>query len=207
MLCRRISASSLYAAGGTSVSSSPLPDVVGSCEQHLDHIVAESFLPPSGGLVEYRQERQQQQQEIELAMSMYSVRMILYRPFICDHSAFQKQPRPPPPSREQSHAQAGVTAARSMLRLLPDPDESGGDDQALSLFFPCWSLVHHLCQAGAVLALELSLDAVHMPSDRPELVRDLQRVCAHLATLSHDSSSARQARTVFGRFLDVFETT
>jgi len=99
------------------------------------------------------------------------------------------------PSRgfNQQAAASCISAARRLLALLPKRTANAH----MSKMLPCWSLLHYLTQAGAVLLLELCLKAEHMPSQVRELLEDTDKVMAWLAQLAADSLSARRSWQIF----------
>jgi hypothetical protein len=140
--------------------------------------------------------------DLELVMSIRSLQMMLYRPFLCDwegkvrHESLQSQ------DFNQSKARAAVTAARSTLALVFSVD----DLQTLPLVFPCWSTLHYICQAGAILILELAMLAIHLEPEADEMVSTVQKLLTYLQAMSTSSSSASKAWGIFTSLLNGIES-
>ncbi|KIV87972.1 hypothetical protein, variant 5 [Exophiala mesophila] len=139
---------------------------------------------------------------LELAMSIYSLQMMLYRPFLCDWERKIRNESSPSQDFNQSKAVEAITAARSMLALLFSVD----DLQTLPLVFPCWSTLHYICQAGSILILELAMHAIHLPSEAAEMVSDIHRVLIYLQAMSTASYSAAKAWEIFASFVNEIES-
>lgn len=122
----------------------------------------------------------------ELAMSYQSVRMILFRPSLFHMEAGTVHESNFSQSFNQQAALSCILAARTLLDLLPDNAAITHASKCL----PCWSLLHYITQAGAVIILELSLKAVHMPKQVDQLSKDLTKVVGWLAEMASDSLSA-----------------
>ena len=58
---------------------------------------------------------------------------------------------------------------------------------------PWWSLIHYMCQAAAVLILELCLAAQHCPWRVDEILDGLKKAVAYLRMMSRASLSAYKA--------------
>ncbi|KAK5191561.1 hypothetical protein LTR20_007658 [Exophiala xenobiotica] len=142
---------------------------------------------------------------LELVMSIRSLQMILYRPFLCDWEGKSGDEALWSHDFVQSKASAGVAAARSMLALLFSVD----DLQTLPLVFPCWSTLHYVCQAGAILVLELAMHAIramHLPSEVAEMESAIRRLLTYLKAMSKSSYSAHKAWEIFAGFLNAIES-
>jgi Fungal specific transcription factor domain len=129
----------------------------------------------------------------ELAMAYQSTRMLLFRPCLCQLNEVMPYESALSRGFNQQAAASCVSAARSLLALLPKHTGNAH----MSKMLPCWSLLHYLNQAGAVLILELCLKAEHMPSQVKELLEDTGKVMAWLAQLAADSLSARRSWQIF----------
>jgi hypothetical protein len=127
---------------------------------------------------------------LELAMCANSVKMILYRPFLCeirienesnDSVAFNRR-----------GAGACVHAAMAMMDLMPDNPTAN-----LALYIlPWWSLLHYISQAIAVLLLELCLNAQHIQSETLAIIQTTHKALHYLWALSPQSKSAHRAWTI-----------
>lgn len=139
---------------------------------------------------------------LELVMSIRSLQMMLYRPFLCDwhekirHESLQSQ------DFNQSKARAAIAAARSTLALVFSVD----DLQTLPLVFPCWSTLHYICQAGAILILELAMHAIHLELEADEMVSTVHKLLTYLQAMSTSSSSASKAWSIFTSLLNEIES-
>jgi hypothetical protein len=129
----------------------------------------------------------------ELAMSYQSIRMILFYPCICHLTGKIHHESAPSQNFNQEAAVSCISAARDMLALLPDDAATFHASKML----PCWSLLHYITQAGAVLMLELSLKAEHVPTQVEQLLRDMEKVVEWLAVMAADSLSAWRSWTIF----------
>lgn len=120
-----------------------------------------------------------------------SVKMILFRPFCCDIQIEGE-------SREsadfnQIGAQRCVNAAIYMLDLMPDNPIAEKVLQVL----PWWTILHYICQATAILLLELCLSMLHMQDDPFKLWLALRKGLRYLWALSPGSKSAYRAWRIF----------
>jgi hypothetical protein len=125
----------------------------------------------------------------ELAMAYQSTRMLLFRPCLCHLDEVLPYESALSRGFKQQAAASCVAAARSLLALLPKHTGNAH----MSKMLPCWSLLHYLTQAGAVLILELCIKAEHMPAQVRELLEDTGKIMAWLAELAADSLSARRS--------------
>lgn len=134
---------------------------------------------------------------LDLELSLCSVRMILYRPFLCeihieDESAESVE-------FNQASARAGVKAAIHMTELLPDDPVA---EQVL-LVLPWWSLLHLISQATAALCLELCLNAQHMQRETGDVMTALRKALNYVWTLAPTSKSAYRAWYIYRPFVTV----
>jgi len=133
--------------------------------------------------------------KIEIAMYYHSVQMILYRPFLGDIQITDQSDS----SRRFNYyaARSCVFAAMDLLALLPD---NPTNHQACQLL-PWWGLLHYLCQAAAVLTLELSLNVQHFEkADTSMVMRHLGKSILYLRCLAKGSLSAYKAWRIFQQF-------
>jgi hypothetical protein len=127
---------------------------------------------------------------LELEMYHCSVKMILYRPALCEiHIAGESIQ-----SRQFNYltARACVQAAMRMLDLMPHNSEASMVVQVL----PWWSLLHYVCQATAVLLLELCLNVQHMEEEAGEIIAATRKAMGYLWRLSPSSKSAYKAWSI-----------
>ncbi|KAK5188954.1 hypothetical protein LTR92_011046 [Exophiala xenobiotica] len=133
---------------------------------------------------------------IELAMYYHSVLMILYRQFLTDIDIKDQSD----PSARFIHyaARSSFFAAMDLLGLLPD-NPVGHEAYR---FLPWWSLIHYLCQAAAILTLELCLDMRHFDeADGSMVMRHLGKAALYLRCLAESSLSAYKAWRIFQQFV------
>lgn len=189
--------SSLYASGKTDEPWSKFQQNIRDFDQQLTRWSAglpdSVRLTPGTDAVESDRGHGRLLDQFELAMAYQSTRMILFRPCLCHLEGVI--PYESALSRGFNHqaAVSCVTAARALLALLP----KGLGNAHASKLLPCWSLLHYLTQAGAVLILELALKAEHMPSQVNELLTDTGKVIAWLADMAEDSLSAWRSWKIF----------
>ena len=115
--------------------------------------------------------------------------MILFRPCLCDmEGRIENESRA---SREfnQEAAAACIAAAMSLLNLIPESPEISEAYRTL----PWWGLLHYVCQAAAVLILELCLSAQHAPLQAGEMMDGLRKAMFYLHMMSRHSLSAFKA--------------
>ncbi|KAF7511201.1 hypothetical protein GJ744_005098 [Endocarpon pusillum] len=182
--------SSLYASGRTNEPWSKFQQSIRDFDQELtrwsSNLPEAMRLPPRIDIQMSGRSQDRLRDQFELAMAYQSTRMILFRPCLCHLEGVI--PYESALSRGINHqaAVSCVNAARTLLALLPKGLSSTHPSQML----PCWSLLHYLTQAGAVLFLELGLKAEHMPLQAKELLDDTGKVIAWLADMATDSLSA-----------------
>ena len=121
---------------------------------------------------------------LELAMYHDCVTMLLWRPYLCElvidgesmsSASFNKE-----------GARTCVQAALHMIDTMPDAPVRAEIFQIL----PWWSLLHYICQASAVLLLELSLDMQHMQEGTTTVMLALKKAISCLAILAQHAKSA-----------------
>ena len=128
---------------------------------------------------------------LELAMYSSSIRMMLYRPCLCEISVVGE-------SRDRDEfnrasARACVKAALQTLDVIPNNPIVSEILQIL----PWWSLLHYVCQAATVLILELCLSMRHMQSEEnPVIFSALKKAMNFLWYFSAGSKSAHKAWTI-----------
>jgi hypothetical protein len=84
-----------------------------------------------------------------------------------------------------------------LLTLLPD----NPSDHRIYQVLPWWSLLHYLCQAAAVLSLELCLNLQHFEqADTGMVMRHLEKAALYLRCLAESSLSAYKAWRIFQQF-------
>jgi hypothetical protein len=129
---------------------------------------------------------------VELAMYYHSVQMILYCRLLS--GPWNREEWDTSRHFENYSGRSCVFAAMDMLALLPnDPT-----DQECYHLLPWWGSVHYLCQAAAVLLLELCLKAPHFRrSDTGMISRCLWKAVSYLRFLAECSLSAYKAWRTF----------
>ena len=128
---------------------------------------------------------------LELEMYHCSVKMILYRPFLCEILIEEESQGSIDFNR--LCAQRCVYAAIRVISMLPD---HSAVEQSLQVL-PWWGLLHYICQAGAILLLELCLNLQHMRTETENLIMAMRKALEYLWALSSGSKSAYKAWTMF----------
>jgi hypothetical protein len=178
--------SSLYSVGGD-MTWSDVQDAIRQFNVELMHW--RSLLPAELTALRSQQSITSSDPGIELAMYYWSVRMILHRPCLCNLEGRIVNESRVSRDFNQEAAVACVDAALALLRLMPDSPDIV---QAYRIL-PWWSLLHYVCQAAAVLILELCLAAQHCPSRVLEILEGLKKAIAYLRMISRASLSAYKA--------------
>jgi hypothetical protein len=128
---------------------------------------------------------------LELQIGLSSVRMILYRPFLCE---IRIEDESPESTRYNTLcARAGVNAAIRLTQVMPDDPVA---EQVL-MVLPWWSLLRHVSQAAAVLCLELCLNAQHMQNETTDVMLALRKALNYLWVLAPTSKSAYRAWNIY----------
>jgi len=146
-------------------------------------------LPPSLTVLQTQQPIRSADPRIELAMYYWSVRMNLYRPCLCDMEGRIENESKASREFNTMAAVACVDAALSMLRLMPDSPLVTEAYRVL----PWWNLLHYVCQAAAILILELCLGVQHCPERISEILEGLRKAMLYLRMMSGASLSAFKA--------------
>lgn len=178
--------SSLYSVGGD-MTWSDVQDAVRQYNIELMHW--ESKLPVELTVLRTQQQIRSADPAIELAMYYWSIRMILHRPCLCNLEGRIVNESRTSRDFNQEAAVACIDAALALLRLMPDSPNIGEAYRIL----PWWSLLHYVCQAAAVLILELCLAAQHCPSRVGEILDGLKKAISYLRMMSPASLSAYKA--------------
>jgi hypothetical protein len=115
--------------------------------------------------------------------------MILHRPCLCNLEGRIVNESGASRDFNREAAVACIDAALALLRLMPDSPNIAEAYRIL----PWWSLLHYVCQAAAVLILELCLAAQHCPSRVGEILDGLKKAISYLRMMSCASLSAYKA--------------
>ena len=154
-------------------------------------------LPSVFDITKKQRERQFIRQRICLGFFYYSTRMIIDRPCLCrvDRRITNQSDK----ARDFNRVTAArcVHAARDLIEMLPDEPNVIG----LYRVSPWWCLVHHLVQATAILMLELSFRAEHMPNEAEEILDAAKKAVSWLRSMSTDNLAARRAWTMCDNLL------
>ena len=189
--------SSLYASGKTDERWSKFQDCIRELDEELTQWATDlplvMSLPLGVDVYSSDQRDGQLLDRFELALAYQSMRMILFRPCLYHLKGVIPHESTLWQSFNQKAAVTCVSAARTLLALLP----KGASYALASKMLPCWSLLHYINQAGAVLILELGLKAEHMPSQVRELLTDVGKVVSLLAEMAADSLSAWRSWKIF----------
>lgn len=178
--------SSLYSVGGE-MSWSDVQDAVRQYNLELQHWQAR--LPPELTVLNAEPPARSSDPRIELAMYYWSIRMILHRPCLCDMVGRIENESKVSRDFNQTAALGCVEAALAMLQLMPDNPAIGEAYRVL----PWWNLLHYVCQATAVLTMELCLQAQHCPGQVGEILDGLRKAMLYLRMMSGASISAFKA--------------
>ena len=178
--------SSIYSVGGN-MSWSDVQDSIRQFNIELQQW--QSNLPPELTILQTQPSIASADPGTELAMYFWSVRMILYRPCLCDMEGRIENESEVSREFNKSAAVACIEAALAMLRLMPDSPKIGEAYRIL----PWWSLLHYVCQAAAVLIMELCLAGQHCPSQLGEILDGLRKAMLYLCMMSKASISAFKA--------------
>ncbi|KAK4696825.1 hypothetical protein P7C71_g1155, partial [Lecanoromycetidae sp. Uapishka_2] len=128
-------------------------------------------------------------QRLSLGFFYYSTLMIINRPCLCRMDRKIPNESGIAKNFDRETAAGCVHAAQGMLGLLPDEPNAVG----LYKVAPWWCLVHYLMQSAAVLMLELSFRADHMPIEVEEVFDSAKKVLEWLRSMSEDDEAARRA--------------
>ncbi len=178
--------SSLYSVGGE-MSWSDVQDAVRQFNIELQQWQAR--IPLNLTMLQIQQPIRSADPRIELAMYYWSVRMILYRPCLCDMEGRIENESSTSREFNTEAAVSCVDAALSMLRLMPDNPEVTEAYRIL----PWWSLLHYVCQVTAILIIELCLGVQHCPERVDEILEGLRKAMLYLRMMSGASLSAFKA--------------
>ncbi len=148
------------------------------------------FLTRTDG-VEYEQE------SVGLGMLYSGTRMILHRSCLCRFEGRIRHESEKSQDFNRLAARTCIESAREIIRYLPD---SPNPPEAYSRT-PWWSLLHYLCQAAAVLMLEISFSAEHAPNSAEEILADAKKVTMWLRAMSVESAAARKSWVIFDALL------
>jgi len=135
-----------------------------------------------------------------LALRYFSTGMIINRPCLCEANSHQNAIPDQSESSVDEDEKASalcVASARGLLRLFPqDPD-------IVWLFqsTPWWCVLHYIVQAGAVLVLEITFNAVHVSDALSQLVADAQKMLRWLSKVAETGLPARRAWVAISRLL------
>ena len=124
---------------------------------------------------------------LELAMYHHSVRMILWRACLCEITLEGESAASAHFNREG--ALACIQSALNTMDTMPDAPIAAEVFQIL----PWWPLLHYICQAAAVLLLELSLNIQHMQGGTTTIMLALKKATNYLWIFAEHSKSAYKA--------------
>ncbi|KAK5954040.1 hypothetical protein OHC33_004611 [Knufia fluminis] len=126
---------------------------------------------------------------LSLGFFYYSTKMILHRPCLCRLD--RKIPGQSAKSREFNRTAAitCVTSAQDQLALIPDTPNAVG----FLKVGPWTTILHNLVQAVAVLMLEISFRAHHMPEQADDMIDSAKKAIRWLHALGEDNLAAARA--------------
>jgi hypothetical protein len=134
-----------------------------------------------------------------LAFQYHNARILINRPCLCRLDS--RIPNESNRSRKfnRSAAATCVGGARETVALLPDePDPVG-----LITVSPWWCLLHYLVSAGAILMVEISMRAEHIPQQAEGLLSDAKKIVRWLRAMSKDNIAAERSWAVLSKLLIV----
>lgn len=134
---------------------------------------------------------------IELDLYYWSLQITLHRPCLVAPEIGPESEVTRPKSFNHQAAIACVEAALSMFTVLPRKPEAAKIYRTL----PWWNLLHFICQAAAVLIIELCLGGVHCPSQVDDIVDCLKVALSYLQCMSAGSLSVFKAWRIFRQLL------
>lgn len=127
---------------------------------------------------------------IELALYYHSIRLMLYRPFLCEIDIGGESSQSA--GRNKLYARSCVQAAVELVKIMPDDPVA---EQVLQIL-PWWVLTHYICQAAGILLLEMVLGNQHLQGDAQEVIVALKKALNYLWVLCPTSKSAYRAWTM-----------
>lgn len=134
---------------------------------------------------------------IELHINLCILKMVLCRPFVSQIDITNESEASTKTNR--SLARQGVYSVIQMVGILSDDPVAAEVLQVL----PWWSLLHYVCQATALLLLEMCLNTQHLQDEPQEVLRGLRKGMQYLWVLAPESKSAYKAwniqRPLIGR--------
>jgi hypothetical protein len=133
-----------------------------------------------------------------LAMLFNSSRMILFRPCLCRFQGRISHQSARSMDFNQKAVKTCVHSARRMISLLSWSASKSSEIYAIP---PWWNTLHHLCQALAVLMLEMAFRAQHLPDESLDILDDAKKGVGWLSMMSDQSVSARKAWEIFDSLL------
>jgi len=185
----------LYRGCAMSESWAQVQVNINNLNSHLEHW--RQSLPPLFDFAKKQRDKQFVRQRMNLGFSYYSTLTIINRPCLCRID--RRIPDESDKAKSFNRETAGkcVHAARGMLDLLPDVPNALG----LYKVAPWWCLVHYLMQAAAVLMLELSFRAEHMPNEVEEVFAAGTKALEWLRSMSAVDEAARRAFVICNELL------
>jgi hypothetical protein len=141
---------------------------------------------------------------LELSMYYDSVQMMLWWPFLSEITI------PAESSNSARYNQEGaILCVRSALHMFDTLPDTGSQSEIFQIL-PWWPVIHYLCQAAAVLLLELSLNMQHMQDQLITLTAALTKAIDYLRTFAPHSKSAYRAwnivRCLFQKVAERYDT-
>lgn len=135
-------------------------------------------------------------QRTGLAMIYSSSRMILFRPYICQ---FERRLKHTHDDREftQLSVQSCIHSARRMIFLV----NWAAGNNGLYAVPPWWNTIHYLCEALAILLLEIAFQSQHIPEEAEAIFKDVKIGVNLLSTMSSRSVPARKAWQIYDKLI------
>ncbi|RDW64228.1 hypothetical protein BP5796_10730 [Coleophoma crateriformis] len=133
-----------------------------------------------------------------LSMAFNSSRMVLFRPCLCrDEARIQHQTS----NGKDFNYDAVLTCIRSARKMISLIHWFSGSPAKLYAIPSWWLTLHYICEALAVLMLEMAFQAHHMPEQAELILQDAKKGIRWLIMLSAQSLSARKAWEIFDALL------
>ena len=186
---------SLYRAGAIKQSWASIQGQIALFDSKLEQW--RSSLPPVFDFTKKQRDQQFVRERLSLGFFYYGTRILINRPCLCrlDRRIPNESTRCRAFNRKA--AATCVRAATGMLGLMPaEPNPVG-----LYKVSPWWCLLHHLVQASAILMLELSFRADHMPNEVEEILESAKKAVYWLHEMSEEGVAAHRAWTICDNLL------
>ncbi|CAG8978305.1 hypothetical protein HYALB_00005891 [Hymenoscyphus albidus] len=137
-------------------------------------------------------------QRTGLAMIHCSCLMILFRPYLCRFDLRLKHTHDDR-SFTQEAVQTCIHSARKIIALV----NWSADGAGVYSVPPWWNTIHYICQALAILILEIAFRSQHMPEEAEDILKDAKIGVNWLSEMSRFSISARKAWHIYDKLIRI----